>query len=990
MIRSLIRRLLRWEAKQSDVGAGQSAEALMKEALEKRQQGDLSGAISLYKTVLLLDPSNVEAVNDLGVCHNDRGDIALAQQCFERAYALDDSYLPAIVNHAKTLNDRRRSEDALEVLEHAVLSDPAFGHTYMVYAGVCHARGQAESAMLFHKRAWMDNFENLRAANAYLFHGSYAELDELHLATEHAFWGRTLAQVSQGAGADEDSVAALRVRARSAAGAGRKIRIGYWSPDFRDHSVRFFFQPLIESHDQQRFEVYLYHDSAACDHATEAIRGFAHEFRDVYALSDKELREVLLRDELDVLVELAGHTSNNRLSMLVDRYAPVQISALGYPPTTGLTQIDYKLIDAHIWHDAIGRYMTEKPMVLPESFWCFHPYADCSLDLDPPVERAQHFTFGCVGNIAKISDQALAIWARILTRVPNAQLLLRSISFEDPAAMTAMLDRMEKFGLPRERLILKGPEAGVRFMEGYRELDVVLDTFPFCGGTTTCFATYMGVPVVTLPGASVVSRMGLSNLEALGFPELVARSPEEYEEIAVRLAGDLAYLRSFRAVVRQRYEGCALGNSGMFAAHFEHACLAALSDVAENGWREPEMGPPALDEPELMQRGYAVASAGQPEAARRIVQHCLDAHPGSVAAQVFFAEEVRRSQGSAASLRFLEDTLSDQVRQESSPAMLYAAGLHIAEGDFAAARIVLDRLDSGGLPLTKGEQLERELYRSITDCEVADGLDGSFAMDDDKPWACVVVTSRKDAAERLSEVKGWLGSSVGRVQQWLVCDYMSRENAYAGVLSDKSLARLLVVHDSIAGVGDDLLFRCDRLMTQGYGVVGFAGCESWSTPDWRREDWKLQSGGFCVVDPSEPSRVWATYFRGRASGSADRLAVLDGSLLAVDCAMARADLVPMDPDLDQAGTLMEEDWVSQLAARGAALIADCGLSVVLNDTIELSGRQQRLGGLLALHEKRRFDLFDPSIVTQGGLRVRVSLSVATAALRRLSGALAND
>lgn len=979
MIRSLFRKLLGTERKSSEGGPVQSVEKLMSDAFAKRQQGDLSGAIALYKAVLLLEPSNAQATNDLGVCYSDRGDIVQAQGYFERAYALDDSYLPAIVNHAKTLNDKKQSEEAVEVLEHAVLSDPGFGHTYMVYAGVCHARGWSESAALFHKRAWMDNFDNLRAANGYLFHGSYADEDELHLAAEHVFWAKTLPPSLQ-----EGSQQAMLERARGASIGKRKVRIGYWSPDFRDHSVRFFFQPLLESHDRQRVETYLYHDCSVSDHATDAIRALAHEFRDVYALSDKELSDVLLRDELDVLVELAGHTSNNRVAMLTGRYAPVQISALGYPPTTGLSQIDYKLIDVHLWHKDIGRYMSEKPMVLPESFWCFRPYAECSLDGDARTPQESHFTFGCVGNISKISDVALSLWARILTQVPNARLLLRSISFEDPAAMSTMLARMGRFGVPTDRVVLKGPEAGVRFMEAYRELDVVLDTFPFCGGTTTCFATYMGVPVVTLPGASVVSRMGLSNLTALGFPELVARTPDEYVAVAVRLAGDLAYLREFRAAVRSRYESCALGNSEMFASHFEEACRGALSDVAENGWRPPEVTPPALDEAELMQRAYAVASSGQSDAARRIARHCLDAYPDSVAARIFFAEEVRRSDGDAGALRHLEDALPDVVRKQSSLALLYGAGLHISQGDFAAARSLVGQVKSLEMKLTRSEALELELYRGILDQEHAGAL-ASTPAQEPKQWVCLVVTSRKDAAARVAEVKAWPGLSAERIEQWLACDYVSRDEAYSSLVFGGRADRLLVVHDAIAGVGDDLLSRCEAWMTAGYAVVGFVGCKEWSTPDWRREDWKLQSGGFCVPDPSYSNTVWVNYFGAQRDRSGPLLRVLDGALLAVDCTHEGIDAVTMDADLDQAGTLMEEDWVYRLAEQGTGLIADCGLSVVLDDEVQSSDRQQRLGGMLALHEKRRFELFNASLPSQGGVRARVPLNVAMNALRRLSG-----
>jgi protein O-GlcNAc transferase len=525
MLLTILKRLTggaaRRDKPQRNVEAAERAGRLM-------ASGDRRNAIKAFREYLETDPANVVALNDLAACLADAGDQQEAARLFELAHSLDDNFMPATVNCAKLQTERGQSRQALPYLRRAKICTPRPGHVDAVYAGVLMRQGDVEGARHYQLQAWLGAFDNLRMANCHLFWLSYGDVDEQALAAEHRFWANTVMAAPQGTlPVPDDAPLALET-------AGRKLRIGYWSPDFRSHSVRYFFRPLVENHDRERFEVFLYNDFPRADEQTELIRSQADHFHEVFETSDADLADLIRSHQLDLLVELSGHTSHNRMSMLQNRLARRQMQAIGYPPTSGLTTVDAKLLDRHAVTDDWHRYYAEQPLVLPGSFWCFDPLEPTPPLPDPPVIANGFVTFGCVGNISKITDRLLAAWRRILTAVPDSRLVIRSISFEDELPEEAARLRFERAGLPLDRVQLLKPAGGAAFFSSYNEIDVILDTFPFNGGTTTCFAAYMGVCVVSMAGASLPSRMGLSILTNLGAADLVVQDMDAYVERATR------------------------------------------------------------------------------------------------------------------------------------------------------------------------------------------------------------------------------------------------------------------------------------------------------------------------------------------------------------------------------------------------------------------------------------------------------------------------
>jgi predicted O-linked N-acetylglucosamine transferase (SPINDLY family) len=286
-------------------------------------------------------------------------------------------------------------------------------------------------------------------------------------------------------------------------------------------------------------------------------------------LADGPAEELIRQHQIDILVDLAGHTSHNRLLLFARKPAPVQVTFLGYPNTTGLTTLDYRLTDASADPPGLTEsYQSEKLWRLPQCAWCYQPAAN------PPIEPREEgpITFGCFNNFAKVTEPMLLLWARILHQVPGSRLLLKTWALGSEIAQQRVRQILDEAGLGGERLELRGYEpAHDDHLALYQRLDVALDTFPYHGTTTTCEAMWMGVPVVTLAGTTHASRVGVSLLRNIGLQELIAEIPEEYVRIATELAGDLPRLSHLRSTLRQRMEVSPLMDAPRFAHGVETA-----------------------------------------------------------------------------------------------------------------------------------------------------------------------------------------------------------------------------------------------------------------------------------------------------------------------------------------------------------------------------------------------------------------------------------
>jgi predicted O-linked N-acetylglucosamine transferase (SPINDLY family) len=366
--------------------------------------------------------------------------------------------------------------------------------------------------------------------------------------------------------------------ASSRRGAGDRVRIGYLSYDYRQHPIAHFIDPVLRYHDRTGFEVFCYHTDPRADAITARLKGWVEHWRSVPAVTDDELEQVLRDDQLDILVELSGHSDGNRLRVLARRVAPVQVTYLGYPNTTGLASIDYRITDALA--DPPGEsdeFNCEKLVRLPEGFLCYSAPDAGAPSRIPPLRRKGHISFGSFNNFPKITPACIALWARVLASVPDSTLFIKTHGLDDPGLRTLLLERLTRAGIRTGRVSVAGPTRSHReHMEAYSEVDIALDTFPYHGTTTTLDALWMGVPVITLAGDRHAARVGASILSVLGLADFVARTPDEYAAAAVRLSGDAERLEDLGRALRQRLASSPLTDGRGFTANLEAAYLKML------------------------------------------------------------------------------------------------------------------------------------------------------------------------------------------------------------------------------------------------------------------------------------------------------------------------------------------------------------------------------------------------------------------------------
>ena len=495
-------------------------------AIPFREKGQLNEAIAACRQAIALKPGYADAHSNLGIALSDKGQLDEAIAACRQAIALKPNFPVPRSNLGTAFKNAGRLDDALDSYRSALALAP--------------------------DRA--DIHSNLLLTLNY-----HPGFDAHAIAAEHRLWNRCHGEPLR---------SSLQPHPNDR-NPERRLRIGYVSPDLRDHVVARFLLPLLENHDRTAFEIFAYAQVPVPDAMTQRLRTHADAWRSLVGLSDAQAAELIRQDRIDILVDLAGHTANNRLLVFARKPAPVQVTWLGYPNTTGLDTIDYRLTDS--FADPSGStdlHCSEKLFRLPACAWCFEPSAS------PAVagRREGPITFGCLNNFAKITGPMLALWGRILQAVPESRLLVKSASFGNASVRQRVQQILGELGIAPERLELRGYEADYGgHLALYEQMDIALDTFPYHGTTTTCEALWMGVPVVSLAGGSHVSRVGVSLLANVGLSDLAATSPEEYVSIAVKLAGDLPRLTHLRSTLRERMAASSLMDAPRFARDIEAA-----------------------------------------------------------------------------------------------------------------------------------------------------------------------------------------------------------------------------------------------------------------------------------------------------------------------------------------------------------------------------------------------------------------------------------
>ena len=523
-------------AKQSDF-----LPALMGLGASMQKTGEFVDAKACYRKALALQAENYQALNNLGVVLTELAEYREAKDCLEKALKINATRADVFINFSNALSKLGELDSAINVLKNALELEPDNINVHLKLASIMLSQGKAKEADQCYRSALGIKSELAELMSAHLLPMNYSRLytrQEIYEA--HVKWG-----------AKQESNSSEKITFENPINVDRKLRIGYVSPDFRNHSVAFFLEPIIANHDKEKFEIYCYSDVPNQDYVTERIKEKVDYWRQCYAVSNEDVELMIRNDKIDILVDLAGHTHGNRLAVFAKRVAPIQVSYLGYSNTTGLNSMDYLITDEYCDPTGIADpFYTESLVRIPRVFYCYKPPADVPDISSLPAKDNGYITFASYNNLVKIGEDVIELWSKVLMSLPDSKMVIQNHSFNDPSSKERIETLFMLHGVVAERLILRASSDLSSYLVSHNQVDIILDTFPWAGHTITCHALMMGVPVITLVGDEHASRMGYSTLQNLGLAECIAYHKEEYIEKAVGLANNLPWLDEMRTQLR--------------------------------------------------------------------------------------------------------------------------------------------------------------------------------------------------------------------------------------------------------------------------------------------------------------------------------------------------------------------------------------------------------------------------------------------------------
>ncbi len=522
-------------------------------------------AIASYRRALQLRPGDPDALSNLGNALKQAGEPSAAMAAYEAALQARPNSVGAINNLACLLRLLGRFDDAETLFRRGLAIDPGHAALFNNLGNVLKDAGEIDEAIECYRRSLALDPDDAATHSNLAYSLSFVETDGRAILAEcRRFDARFAAPLR----------AALPT-ATSDRRSERRLRIGYLSPDFREHCQALFMVPLLAHHDHVDFEIVCYSTAERTDSTSQRIESLADQWRDVRFQSDATIAQLIRSDRIDILVDLTMHMSNGRPLVLARKPAPVQVAWLAYPGTTGIGAIDYRFTDPRLDDASTSGHYSERSIVLADAFWCYDPLTSTP-EVNPlPARKHGRVAFGCLNNPCKLNDATLRLWSEVLAALPTARLVLMA---PEGRRRERLRSKLAAFGVDRERMDFRAYRPRAEYLGTYHDLDVGLDTHPYNGHTTSLDSLWMGVPVISRVGPTCVGRGGRSQLHHVGLPELAVESDEAFVRTAVSLASDLPRLAQLRSELRGRLMRSPLADGGRFARSIETAYRAI--------WRE--------------------------------------------------------------------------------------------------------------------------------------------------------------------------------------------------------------------------------------------------------------------------------------------------------------------------------------------------------------------------------------------------------------------
>jgi predicted O-linked N-acetylglucosamine transferase (SPINDLY family) len=589
-----------------------------------RNQNRLSDAVAQYHQAIRLRPDYYKAHSNLGITLQMMGHLAEAEKCYRTAISIQPDFVEGHINLGACLKEQGLYREAEKCYRNALTLYPDFALCHSNLGSVLKEHGLLDEAELSLRRALQLNPDSPEIHSNLLFLLNYhpdktaEEIFEEYRAFDSRFCRPLQARWQ-----------AFTNTCRGS----RRLRIGYVSPQLRLHSIRHFLEPLLAHHDKEHFEIFAYAEVAVEDQVSGRYQSYVDHWLNTTGMSDEALAERIRTDRIDILVELAGHTVNNRLLMFARKPAPVSLHWLDFGYTTGVSAIDYYLADPALAPNGSEGLFAERPWRLETPSFAYRP-AEGMGEVNPlPAATRGYVTFGTLTRAVRINHRTIRVWSEILKRVEDARLVIDSNNFRDPAMQEELADKFAAYGIARERLTIgfNSPPWDV-----LRSMDVHLDCFPHNSGTTLFETLYMGVPFITLAGRPSVGRLGCSILEGIGHPEWIARTEEEYIDLAVRLAADFGKMANLRASLRAEMERGPLMDEQTFARKVERAYSEMFARWCENNAPSPLENDgktsQSLDVEHILDEAEGLFRAGRMQEAESLYLSVVEGDPHNPAA----------------------------------------------------------------------------------------------------------------------------------------------------------------------------------------------------------------------------------------------------------------------------------------------------------------------------------------------------------------------
>ncbi|OIQ97451.1 photosystem I assembly protein Ycf3 [mine drainage metagenome] len=542
-------------------------------AVTYRDQGRLSESELSCRNAIKVKPDYAEAYSNLGLALDGMGRLQEAVSAFEKALEYDPENAAMLSNFSVTLNTLSQLTRAEAYLKKALELAPEFVNAHVNLCVNYLAQGRIHDAEAICLKALKIQPDNAEAQNNLLFLMNYSDSYSANDCFEAASqYGLMVAEKA------DASFSSWRCESQP-----KLLRIGLVSGDLRQHAVSYFLENLVKHIEPSSLELIAYSTNARQDEVTARLKPYFSGWTSLVGISDKAAAQFIHNDGVHLLLDLSGHSAGNRLPIFAWKPAPVQVSWLGYFATTGVKAIDYFIADEVGVPKCNKSQFVERIKYLPDTRLCFTaPDAEVVVSALPALANG-YVTFGCFQNMAKVGDDVLDLWAEVMRGVPHSKLRWQCKSFRDASVAEGLKKRLLKRGIQPDRIILLGSTLREAYFYAHAEVDMMLDTFPFTGGTTTCEALWMGVPTLTLAGSTLIARQGASLMSAAGLADWVAESKDEYVKKALFFAGDLSKLVYLRAGLRQQVLTSPLFDASRFARNMEN--------VLWEMWRDCEAQP---------------------------------------------------------------------------------------------------------------------------------------------------------------------------------------------------------------------------------------------------------------------------------------------------------------------------------------------------------------------------------------------------------------